>query len=94
MAFEGRKKRPYTKEDAEKLKKKQMGVYGIYKKGTWIYVGRGDIRDRMLAHIGGDNPCITRQKPTRWVGELSDDPVALEKKYIKELNPVCNKKVG
>lgn len=33
------------------------GVYGLYKEQQWIYIGEtGDMRGRLLEHLGGDNP--------------------------------------
>jgi len=86
--------RPYTKANIESISEGQMGVYGIYKKEGWIYVGRGDIRARMLAHYNGDNSCITNAAPTGWCAEVTSNAEAREKELIVELSPSCNKKVG
>jgi len=86
--------RPYTRADIESLDRNQTGVYGIFRGGTCIYVGMGDIRDRLLAHFNGDNPCITRQAPNQWAGELVNPPDNRERALIIELNPACNQRVG
>lgn len=87
--------RTFTKENIEAIKPGVMGVYGLFVDGGgWVYVGRGDIRDRLLAHLNGDNPCITRSKPTHYVDEITATHEAREKALITELNPPCNKKVG
>ena len=89
--------RPYTKADIERLNPDQNGVYGIFNAQGWIYVGRGDIRDRMLRHVGGDNPCINRHSPTHWVNEVTRSDAAMElreKTLIIELDPACNERVG
>ena len=42
-----------------------MGCYGILVQRlteTWVYIGSGDIRQRLLDHID-DNPCITQEQP-------------------------------
>ena len=72
----------------------QMGCYGLFKQNQWIYVGKGDIRTRLLAHLNGDNPCITRSGPTFWVDVVTNDYDNVEKALILELTPTCNKKVG
>ncbi len=95
MPFSEQTARRYTKEDIESLKENQVGVYGLFKQGVWIYVGKGDIRQRLLAHLNGDIPCIKRQGPTSWVVEVTArDPSEREKQLIRELDPVCNKNVG
>lgn len=86
--------RAFTKDAVLAIKPGQNGVYGIYKANSWIYVGKGDIRDRMLAHINGDNPCITKNGATHWVAEVTSRMDAREKELIRELDPTCNKKVG
>jgi hypothetical protein len=94
MPFPQQDPRPFTKADIETIKPGQNGCYGIFKQGQRIYVGKGDIRERMLAHVGGDNPCIIRSGATHWYNVLSDRMDALEKELILELQPSCNQRVG
>lgn len=94
MPFPQQTPRAFTKANIEALNPDQFGCYGIYKSGTWIYVGKGDIRARLLAHYNGDNPCITGQSPTNWVDVVTNDADNEEKRLILEYKPVCNKKVG
>ena len=86
--------RAFTRADIESLNQSQNGVYGIFSNGVCIYVGRGDIRARLLAHLNGENTCISGQRPTQWTGEVRADDVAREKELIVELAPRCNQKVG
>lgn len=85
---------PYTRQAVENVNENQNGVYGIYGQNGWIYVGKGDIRTRMLAHLNGDQPCINRSSPTGWVGMLTPNMDDDEKSLILELDPPCNKRVG
>jgi len=94
MPFVQQTGREFTKAGIEALNPNQNGVYGIYRQGVWIYVGRGDIRTRLLSHLNGDNPRITRERPTHYVAEVTPNDVAREKALILELNPVANQKVG
>ena len=94
MAFPTTTGRAFTRADVEALTSGQMGCYGLFKQGHWIYVGKGDVRQRLLDHLNGDNPCITKATPTHWVDEITTDYDAREKVLIAELNPICNKKVG
>lgn len=84
----------FNRANIEKIDQNQYGVYGLFKKGTWIYIGKGDIRQRLLDHINGDNPCITREQPTHWVDEVTPDMDEREKQLILEFRPLCNQKVG
>lgn len=96
MTFVQQTPRIFTKSNIEALNPNQYGVYGIFKQGQWIYVGKGDIKTRLLAHLNGDNPCIIGAGPTHWVDEVCLDPLmsTREKRLILELNPTCNQKVG
>ncbi len=94
MPFPKQTARAFTRANIENLKTGQMGVYGLYKQGQWIYIGRGDIRARLLDHFNGDNACIVRAVATHWYDVVTADHVAQEKKLILEYDPACNQKVG
>ena len=95
MPFPQQQSRLFTRANVEALHPNQLGVYGLFRQGVWVYVGKGDIRQRLLDHLNGDNPCITRENPTHWVDEVTNgDPSIREKQLITELQPVCNKRVG
>ena len=49
IAFPQQTPRPFTRAGIEALAPNQMGCYGIYRQGQCVYVGRGDIRTRLLA---------------------------------------------
>jgi excinuclease UvrABC nuclease subunit len=89
--------RSFTQQDIESLNPRQRGVYGIYRPGTWIYIGKADdLRARMFQHISGTdgNPCILRERPTNWIAEVTNSPDLREQALILEFNPICNKRVG
>ncbi len=94
MPFPEQEPRPFTKAEIEKITPGQMGCYGLLRGDEWIYVGRGDIRGRLLDHIGDDNECITEEQPTHFVTVVTNDMIELEKQLIVDLDPECNKKVG
>ena len=96
MPFPKQDGRAYTKATIEELKANQHGVYGIYRSNAWVYVdvGRGDIRTRLLAHVNGDNPRITRENPTWYRTWVTTDDVRIEKELILEYDPIANRKVG
>ena len=96
MPFVQQTSKIFNKQNVESINPNQFGVYGIFGNNQWIYVGKGDIRKRLLDHLNGDIPCILKANPTYWVGELCFDPTMSdrEKELILELNPLCNKKLG
>ena len=85
-------KRPYTRENILSLNPNQNGIYGIFNGDVAVYIGSGDLRERLLAHLGGDNPCISRNNPNLWTGIVfSGDPTTREGKLIREYQPICNR---
>jgi hypothetical protein len=74
----------------------QKGVYGLFKENAWVYIGKADdLRKRLLEHLNGDDPCITRESPTHFVTSVVAIPDAEEKRLIFELGPTkCNARVG
>jgi len=97
MPFVQQTSRAFNRYNVESLNPNQYGVYGLFKQGAWVYIGRGDIRQRLLSHLNGDNPCILQYKPTHWVDEVYNDELSAErreKQLIVELNPICNEKIG
>lgn len=94
MPFADNPVRGFTRANVEALTPGQLGVYGLFREGHWIYVGSGDVRARLLDHLNGDNACITREAPTSWIDEVRSDYKDREKELILELAPPCNKKVG
>ena len=94
MPFTQQPPRAFTRENITALSPGQNGVYGLFKPNQWIYVGKGDIRQRLLNHLNGDNPCINRNGPTHWVDEVTPNADQREKTLILELTPSCNQRVG
>lgn len=94
MPFPSQTSRVFTRASIEELTPNQNGVYGIFRQNAWIYVGRGDIRDRLLSHVAGNNPAITAERPTHYVTMVTTNDIAVERQLILELTPLANKKVG
>lgn len=94
MPFDAKWSKPFTREAVESLSPNQYGCYGIYNPTTWIYVGRGDIRGRLLDHLNGDNPCILRNRPTGFTAIVTEAAEYEEQVLIGSLMPSCNRRVG
>ncbi len=91
MAFTQQYPRPFTQAGIGELRIGQYGVYGISAGSTWIYVGKGNIRERLLAHLKGDNACIRAQRPTHYVCEVTSTANAesRQRELTVELSPIC-----
>ena len=85
----------FTRENVIALNPGQKGIYGLYRSEpagpAWSYIGKGDIRTRLIGHLKGDSPCILKEGPTHFVTEvIMGDPSEREKELIQEINPICN----
>lgn len=94
MPFKADYQGSFTRQSIEIVPSTARGVYGLYTSVKWVYVGMGDIRDRLLSHLNGDNPCINRNSPNSYIAEVTSNPAAREEALIGELNPTCNQRVG
>lgn len=93
VPFPQQQVRSFTREGISQLNPNQYGVYGIFNQTQWIYIGKGDIRQRLLDHLNGDNPRLLQFRPTSFVGEVSANADQREKELCRELNPLCNQRL-
>lgn len=93
MPFPHQGSRPFNRRGIEAVKRGQDGLYGIFNSMACIYVGRGNIREQLLAHLngGGGNPYILRNHPTHYLVEFTRDGAARQRQLIAEFAPVCNR---
>jgi excinuclease UvrABC nuclease subunit len=94
MPFPNQTPRPFTRDGIEWLNPDQYGCYGLFREGKWIYVGKGDIRSRLLDHLDGDDPLIIVEAPTHFVAVVTTNPDAVEMQLIAELDPIANRRPG
>ena len=94
MPFTNRDPRPFETRAVESLIPNQRGCYAIFTGGRCVYVGHGDIRSRLLAHLAGDNQCILMNRPTHWFAIVTPDPVRTELELLREFLPLCNPRVA
>jgi excinuclease UvrABC nuclease subunit len=86
----------YTELCVEKHCPAASGVYVLYSTGgfTWevIYVGESeDLRQSLLGHLRGDNPCISKRQPMGYMYELVDaERRALHRiELASQYDPTC-----
>jgi len=97
MPFPDQVLQEFTKETIQRLSPDLRGCYGILADGKYLYVGKGQVRGRLLDHLNGDKPCILNGNPTHFVGAKTtsqSETDELEKELIRELDPPCNERVG
>ena len=72
----------------------QSGVYGIFNRDVWIYIGKADdLRQRLLEHHNRQSDqsvCIWNNHPTNFVATITDvsNQDITEQNLIAEYNPI------
>ena len=70
-----------------------QGVYSLRdKEGRVIFVGKGNIRQRLLSHWNRENSrdaAVWSYDPCAFRFELNDHPAGREAELIRELRPAC-----
>jgi hypothetical protein len=71
----------------------RSGVYALYSKTTWVYIGEGEnIRAQLLQHLDGANARISVFPDLTFSYELI--PLAMrawrQDELVSELRPICN----
>ena len=94
MPFNNDRPWSFDRQAIESFQAGQTGVYAIYNARTWIYIGRGDIRQRLLDHLNGDIPSLNANSPTHFRAEVTDDSIKREQQLLREYSPACNPRVG
>ncbi len=75
----------------------KSGVYAIYNKSEWIYVGEArDMQARLYEHLRGESDQsarILQHNPTGFSYELCDVLTRKDREtyWIGKLDPVCNR---
>lgn len=86
---------PFTKEAIEQLCPYQFGCYGLLNQAGFVYIGKGDIRTRLLAHLRGEtNPLISLFIPTHFMIVVTPHYDQCEQFLIRQYVPVANRRVG
>lgn len=94
MPFPNQEPRAFNAANIQAIKGNPNGVYGLFRANVWVYVGKGDIKTRLMSHLNNDNPRITKERPTHWVDEVTSNMDAREVALIAELGPVANRRLG
>ncbi len=84
----------FTSEAIGQYAPERSGVYGLFAAEQWVYIGASnDIQTSLLAHLYGDNECITRLKPSGFVFEVCpvSQQAARQNALIREYQPQCNR---
>ena len=83
----------YNREGVLSHAPRSPGVYALWNKEFWIYIGEcSNIQDRLLHHLDGDGVCVRQERPTTFGFELieqTEKRLARQAALIRDLMPIC-----
>jgi hypothetical protein len=89
VPFPPQKPKPFDRPSVESLSPRAVGCYGLFREDRWIYIGKGPLRERLLAHLAGEAPWRLEDGPTHWVAVETTDCDQLQEELVLACNPVC-----
>ena len=94
MPFPHQQPKPFDRASVEAFRPGVVGCYGLFCRDRWVYIGTGDIRQRLLGHLDGDRPWSLPDQPTHWVAVETADYDAVAKDLVVTCGPTCNAENG
>jgi hypothetical protein len=84
----------FTPDTIARLAPAAPGVYVLWKRERWVYVGATEnIRRQLLALVAGENECVRREAPTDFGFEVIATPEHRNARcqgLARELAPACS----
>jgi hypothetical protein len=87
--FPTQKPKPFNWETVAAFPVGVPGCYGLFCRDRWVYIGTGDIRQRLLAHLDGDRPWLAADEPTHWVCVETVEYEAHARDLVVACGPIC-----
>ena len=89
MTFPPQKPQPFERAAVAAIPDGLLGCYGLFCRDRWVYIGAGDIRARLLAHLEGDRPWALAEQPTHWVAVETRNYEAVARDLVLACGPSC-----
>lgn len=93
MPFPDQPRRPFTREEIERLPVGKRGVYGLFNDAGCVFVGKGNLRERLLTDLkpgfAEQAHCIKASAPTYFLCEETENFVVRHMGLVVEYEPKC-----
>ena len=93
MPFPEQPRRPFTVEEVGRIVPGRRGVYGLFNEEGCIFVGKGNLRERLSMHLKPgyteDARCIRKCAPTWFFVEETENFVVRHMGLVVEYAPKC-----
>lgn len=93
MPFPDQPRRPFVREEIERLPQGSRGVYGLFNEEGCVFVGKGNLRERLLGHLKAgfaeESRCIRQHGPSYFLCEETENFVVRHMGLVVEYGPKC-----
>ena len=89
MRFPPQTPMPLDRATVEMIDEGQRGCYGLLEGKEIVFIGSGDIRERLLAHLNGEG--LGERRPTHWIGVVTPRCEAVVAELLAEYSPPGNR---
>lgn len=90
MTFPSQPPKRFARDAIAALSGGVVGCYGLFRRDRWVFIGGGDIRAGLLAHLDGAPPWTADDAPTHWVAVETPDYETTARRLIRACRPSCN----
>jgi hypothetical protein len=84
---------PFTPEEIARVPEGKRGVYGLFNEAGCVFVGKGNLRERLLLHLKPgyteEARCIRKAAPTYFLFEVTENFVVRHMGLAVEYAPQC-----
>ena len=93
MPFPDQPRRPFTAEEVNKIQPGRRGVYGLFNEEGCVFVGKGNLRERLSMHLKPgyteEARCIRKCAPAWFLVEETENFVVRHMGLAVEYAPKC-----
>ncbi len=93
MPFPDQPRHPFTPEEVARVPEGKRGVYGLFNDLGCVFVGKGNLRERLLLHLKPgyteEARCIRKLAPTYFLLEETENFVVRHMGLAVEYAPRC-----
>ena len=93
MPFPEQPRHPFNEEEIRRLPEGKRGVYGLFNEEACVFVGKGNLRERLLGHLKPgyteESRSIRKLAPTYFLVEETEDFVVRHMGLTVEYTPKC-----
>jgi hypothetical protein len=95
MPFPDQPRRSLNAEEIARLPEGVRGVYGLFNEAGCVFVGKGNLKERLLSHLKAgyseEARCIRKNAPSYFLVEETENFVVRHMGLVVEYEPACGR---